>query len=298
MKPQEQSESIPNAQFLKSGEFAQLCGTTKDTLRHYRQIGLLEPVSMSESGYALYSPLQVSDFLLIAALQRAGSSLEAIRTYLDDPREDELDVILESHIATLKEQRRALLAQQRFLEGTLARRRSIASWAESEEDWRIAELEEGFFADIDISELFAEEASDSNAGQELTESLIGQGLDFLTEGAAREMQSSYRVGLDALRRGAPQEDFHVCMALSAAKRSKVDHVRPRGLYFQRLKTVSIDAILADERNLFAAYSEFYDEVVGRGFKPIGDLYEQEISLYAGDVSAQVHTELSIQIADI
>lgn len=296
MAPLEHSH-IPSTQFLKSGDFAQLCRTTKDTLRHYRQIGLLEPASVTESGYALYSPLQVADFLLVVALQKAGCSLETIKAYLDDPREDGLDSILESHIETLKEQRRALLAHQRFLEGTLNRRRSIGSWASCKEGWRVAELAERLFADVEISELFSGEAADPNMGRELAGDLIGQGLAYLAEGITHEMQSSYRVGLDALKRGIPDEDFHVCIALSAARHRKADHVRPKGLYFQRLRSISVDTVIADKKSLFNAYNEFYDEAVRRGFTPIGDLYEQEISLYTGDTSAHVHTELSIQIAE-
>ena len=63
MRPHEQSLPILEAQFLKSGEFAQFCSTAKDALRHYRQIGLLEPISVSKSGYAPYSSLQVSTFV-------------------------------------------------------------------------------------------------------------------------------------------------------------------------------------------------------------------------------------------
>ena len=36
---------------LKAGEFAHLCGTTKETLRHYKDIGLLMPVAKAENGY-------------------------------------------------------------------------------------------------------------------------------------------------------------------------------------------------------------------------------------------------------
>ena len=36
---------------LKSGEFANLCRTTKETLRHYAKVGLLVPVFQAENGY-------------------------------------------------------------------------------------------------------------------------------------------------------------------------------------------------------------------------------------------------------
>ena len=83
MRSQETHFNIPESRYLRSGQFAALCRTTKETLRHYRAIGLIEPAFVSDSGYAYYSPLQLGDFMLVAALQRAGSSLADIRRYLE-----------------------------------------------------------------------------------------------------------------------------------------------------------------------------------------------------------------------
>ncbi len=51
-----------------------------------------------------------------------------------------------------------------------------------------------------------------------------------------------------------------------------------------------------EESLFIAYIELLDEVYERGYTPTGDLYEQELSLYTGDIAAKVYTELSIGIS--
>ena len=37
-------------ELMKSGQFADLCQTTKETLRYWRSIGLLKPVAVSEQG--------------------------------------------------------------------------------------------------------------------------------------------------------------------------------------------------------------------------------------------------------
>lgn len=42
------------------GKFAQICQTAKDTLWHYDEINLLKPVSVSESGYKVYSAVNVN----------------------------------------------------------------------------------------------------------------------------------------------------------------------------------------------------------------------------------------------
>ena len=43
--------------YPKSGEFAERCGTTKNTLIRYDNIDLLKPAYVAASGYRLYLPL-------------------------------------------------------------------------------------------------------------------------------------------------------------------------------------------------------------------------------------------------
>ena len=109
---------------LKAGEFAHLCGTTKETLRHYKDIGLLMPVAKAENGYQLYSPLQIGDYLLISSLQQAGCNLQEIKGYLSEPDSEALENVMEDRISAIVEQRRTLLMQKSLLENTLARMRA------------------------------------------------------------------------------------------------------------------------------------------------------------------------------
>ena len=74
--------------FLKSGEFAELCGTTKNTLIHYDQMGLLKPARVAESGYRLYLASQRYRFLSVRALADSGMPLQEVKRVLetDDAR--------------------------------------------------------------------------------------------------------------------------------------------------------------------------------------------------------------------
>lgn len=295
MRVQETSFHIPESRYLRSGQFAALCRTTKETLRHYRDIGLIEPVFTSESGYSYYSPLQLGDFMLVSALQRAGSSLADIGSYLQDPQGDRLEGIIAEHVERLEAERRALRAQQRFLQKTLDRARTLNEWQNAPEGWRIVEMPEERFFEMDISLLFTEEDMDSEQEQELADQLIGQELSLLDHGMANQMQGSYRIGLQALLDGHPERDFHLCVASAPSRRKSVRHVRPAGRYFQRLRCASIDELLVSEGSLFTAYLELMDELRERGLAPMSDLYEQELSLYTGDIAAAAYTELSIRV---
>ena len=56
--------------WLTAGAFAALCGTTKETLRHYRELGLLTPVRRGENGYGYYDAEQFYDFYAIAIFRQ------------------------------------------------------------------------------------------------------------------------------------------------------------------------------------------------------------------------------------
>lgn len=139
---------------LKAGEFARLCGTTKETLRHYRDIGLLVPVAKAKNGYQLYSPLQLSDYLLVSSLQQAGCSLHEIKGYLSEPDSKALESVMEGRISAIVEQRRALLMQKSLLENTLARMRARNDWRREPAEFKLETCEAEYFLDSNISDAF------------------------------------------------------------------------------------------------------------------------------------------------
>lgn len=54
-------------------------------------------------------------------------------------------------------------------------------------------------------------------------------------------------------------------------------------------------MLTSGESYFQAYLQLLDEIRERGFEPIGDIYEQELSLCTGDIAAEACTELSVQV---
>jgi len=69
---------IENGLFSIS-EFARYTRTTRDTLLHYDQIGLLSPASRGENNYRYYAANQLPVVFVIRALLRLGMSLEEIK---------------------------------------------------------------------------------------------------------------------------------------------------------------------------------------------------------------------------
>lgn len=65
--------------YITSGEFAKLCGTSKVTLRHYKDIGLLTPKCEGDNGYQYYDAEQFYDYYAIAIFKKTGTPLAKIK---------------------------------------------------------------------------------------------------------------------------------------------------------------------------------------------------------------------------
>lgn len=67
---------------MKIGELARLSGLTPSRIRFYERIGLLKTVDRQPNGYRTYSQQAVMILGLITTAQRAGFTLDEIRTLL------------------------------------------------------------------------------------------------------------------------------------------------------------------------------------------------------------------------
>lgn len=99
--------------YMKSGEFAALCGTTKNTLIHYDSIGLMSPSRIGDNGYRYYTLRDYWKFIVIRTFVEAGFSLEEVRSILRESREDAL-------LAEVGDLRARLLGRLTRVENALA----------------------------------------------------------------------------------------------------------------------------------------------------------------------------------
>lgn len=104
--------------YFTTGEFAELCGTTKETLFHYDRIGILKP-RFRKKRYRYYTMEQFFDFDLIRVLKSAGSSLEEIRDYLDHYDAGHFLEMLKGKQENLIQQRLRLEQMEEMLSGVM-----------------------------------------------------------------------------------------------------------------------------------------------------------------------------------
>ena len=85
-------------------EISDMCGLSIRALRHYDDIGLLKPASVTEAGYRLYDEESLRRISLILVFRELGFRLEDIRVMIDSPDFDVKQAV-EEQIRMLHEKR-------------------------------------------------------------------------------------------------------------------------------------------------------------------------------------------------
>ena len=67
---------------ISAGDFARICGTTRDTLRYYDKHKVLIPWTDPDNGYHYYSYAQIGTFYFISTLRSVHFSIKEIREHL------------------------------------------------------------------------------------------------------------------------------------------------------------------------------------------------------------------------
>jgi DNA-binding transcriptional MerR regulator len=85
------------AGLLSVGSVARRAGLTSKAIRHYDRIGLFRPARVDEAGYRWYSPDQLQDARLIAALRAVDLPLDDVRRCLDATDTAIVAAVLDTH---------------------------------------------------------------------------------------------------------------------------------------------------------------------------------------------------------
>jgi len=90
---------------LSIGDFSRMTYLSVKALRHYHDIGVLEPAEIDPaSGYRFYLPSQVGLAQMIRRLRDLGMPLEEVRTILQAPDPDTRDKTLVAHLQRMEVQ--------------------------------------------------------------------------------------------------------------------------------------------------------------------------------------------------
>lgn len=200
----------------KTGEFARLCNTTKETLRHYRDIGLLVPAKTGKNGYRLYSASQLTEYSFISLMRSLGCSLEEVATLMDTASDAELADSLARKRDEVRMLRRDLARKEHLLEHAI---RNVSK-QDADETPRLVRCPEDtllctHIAGLDAAQPDADatERIDSAFSAGALQTIFGH-MDFCNRNIVGDcLPTTYLIGRDALEAGDYSTDVWICTHL-------------------------------------------------------------------------------------
>ncbi len=284
---------------MKSGAFARLCRTTKETLRHYADIGLLRPAAVAPNGYKLYSLFQMTDFVMISSLQAAGLSLAEIAGVLGRRSNAQAHAALEAQVGHLERQIRDLERKKAFLENTLRQDATLRAWLDPSSRevnvtpegnrWRLGfEREERFVA---TPTPYSEENERGFLAA------VADHVDYCqAHGLPQRSQETYFIDAAAVASGDYRKGLHVATLVGNGVSSPRLHVKPAGTYLHwlnRIDLAQVERAPEGANPMFAAYDALLAFGRQKGLGLSGNVYDTEYTLFAGDGTSILFTEVSM-----
>ena len=253
---------------MRSAEFARLCGTTKATLRHYAQLGLLEPCEIADNGYRMYAPEQMAVFATISALQDAGFSLkEIVCLGFGEVDQAETRRRLEQQSACM-EQRIAELQRRHAL---LVDAADVLSVRREDARCERTDVPEALFAVTRIGDV-SDFDSAARAVAEHARLRERMGL-----GRAPELFTTYRIDAEAFKSGHLNRGFSILSACPACMGASFDdcHVarRPAGVHVRRMFSIASED---SAQEFFAVLEQAAHDLHNSGIATAGDVYLREL----------------------
>lgn len=244
---------------LTTGEFARLCGTTKHTLYHYDQMGVLSPELVGDNGYRYYSPLQLDLFRVVETLRELDMPLAEIRAYLDRRSPAEFAALMEEKERELDEK----IARLRRMRQLVRRRAELTRRAMDPVSTQPTLVREPVCYLVRTPALPM--TSDWNVATPLAEH-----VRFCQR---HGISSPYSVGCmatqEGVRAGDPAGYTHYYTRLDRRPRGVEVFVRPAGEYLTLLHTTGFV-------ELPGSYRRMLDYARDQGLTLAGPFYEDEL----------------------
>lgn len=182
---------------LSTGEFAELCKTTKATLFHYEKLGLLNPKYVSGNGYRRYGIEQFFDFDTITVFKETGSTLGEIMQIRDNPDDDGLLELLEEKRRILRKEKERLGHREAMLGNMLADLHEARNLVLDE--FMIQELADEYLEITPVG---------GNNHENMADSVIRYAAYMSSRGDEPAPRSSFGVILDeSILKGAPYHEL-------------------------------------------------------------------------------------------
>ena len=241
--------------YFKTGEFAKLCGTTKDTLFHYDDIGLLKPVKVAANGYRYYAVNQAYLFDMISLLKEVGMNLTEIKNYMDRRDTNTFLHMLKEKNKKMREEIERLKRLRHLLKNTI----NITQTAFDVETDKISFVDKR-------EEYFIVTPGEIKRTEKLICEAIFNHIDYCTK-----------------RNYACQENITDTSFRTSYYSTRIDRkVKDRQLYIKPAGKYAVKYICGSYSDLMNEYALFIDELKQSGYSITGDIYEEDLLNYLSE----------------
>lgn len=259
--------------FFTTGQFAKLCKTTKETLRHYNNIGLLKPEVTGENGYKYYSFGQMFQLNYIETLKDAGCSLQVIKDSIDSKNSKDFKDILLDQLQSLMIEKKKIEMREKTIKESIKRYDCLKDF-DQVNTFYIKEEKEQYFIAVTIPD------SDDYKGFVDT---LDNHIRYCEE---NNIDIPYQVVYITLNYGTREKKEYFGSIVDSKINSDRLIVKPEGRYLKYVQKGAYD------------YNELYQKITKYAaeneIKLSREIYESEINVYGGPKEDYI-TEVSIRI---
>ena len=261
--------------FFTRGQFAKLCNTTKETLRHYDNIGLLKPDKVGDNGYNYYSARQFSEFTLISTLKSTGCSLEKIIEYVSKPEQADFKKLLTEQLNELMIEKRNIQKREQILKNSI-KRFDVLKDCNKLNTFFIREEKEEYFIATKVG-INADNIQWNNAINEHFKFCHEHNISF-------EYQFSYIINWIE---NVENHIYYVASKIPHKIKSDRLYIKPAGRYIKMIYIGRYEPEII--------YKKAYEYAKEAGVEIKKKAYESEISIYMGEENENYMTEFSIEV---
>ena len=265
--------------YFSSGEFARLCGTTKETLRHYNNIGLLKPAKVTENGYQYYSAFQFYDFYFISTFRGTGMNLKELEEKLAETDERAFCDTLRHQLKKIQAEKKELIKKEKLLKRTIDKFDYLYE-GDRVGSIELYEMEEEYYIATPVNG----DADDDRVWMET----LKNHLDYCHRGNLNEeYQLTYCWNMEDMQARNTGKGWSIMSQLAEPADDPRFKIKPAGTYA---------CILFREYDFSSGQMEkVKEEIRKRGLKICGDAYEADVSLFSPGMKAGYVTEISIMV---
>lgn len=249
--------------YLTTGEFAKLCGTSKDTLIFYDRQGLLKPSDVNGKKYRRYKVNQYFDYDLINMLKETGSSLAEIKDHLAHREPTKLLELFQQKKKKLDLEKKRITQRAKLVDELISATKEAL------------DTQYGIFEIVDMEEQALELMRVDASLQDNEEDCVSSLVEFNRHFERQNRIPTGPFGMLASRADVLSRNYIAGFFFCGATRQTLNvdlHIKPKGKY----ATISH---IGDVKSHNKAYTDFIDTIENYNYKIMSGIYAYDLIVH-------------------